>query len=369
MENTLLKTDLNHRIFGLDILRSIAILTVLIGHSNHMLPEALKDISSKIFFFDGVTIFFVLSGFLIGNILIKSFNKEDVSTKTLSKFWINRWFRTLPPYLFILLVLVFTTYVLEINHCGWTSFPSKKEVLHYFFFLQNFSWPSFDFFLESWSLAVEEWFYILTPIVAFLIHKGFKVNIKYTFLVTIFLFLVFSLLIRYFKYMEFPDLDLDSHFRKQVVTRFDSLMLGVLAAYILYYHKAFWKEKKYYFLIVGLVLFLLPQIIGLNDIKAYLYVWSFLLESFAIFCFLPLLHSIADSKGIIYKIITYISLISYSLYLLHFSFLQHTVLNHYFYEYSDTTKWILYWVLSFSLGTIMYLYIEKPFMNLRKKFN
>ena len=56
---------------------------------------------------DGVSIFFVLSGFLIGGILIKVLETEPATFKTLFNFWIRRWFRTLPNYLFILLILIF----------------------------------------------------------------------------------------------------------------------------------------------------------------------------------------------------------------------------------------------------------------------
>lgn len=86
---TLLKTNLAKRIYGLDIVRAIAILTVLIGHSLEYYPQIISDIYFKIFLFDGVSIFFVLSGFLIGNILIRSFNKDSVTIKSMSKFWFN----------------------------------------------------------------------------------------------------------------------------------------------------------------------------------------------------------------------------------------------------------------------------------------
>jgi peptidoglycan/LPS O-acetylase OafA/YrhL len=344
-------------------------MSVLIGHSLYIAPDWFKNIFSKVIFLDGVTIFFVLSGFLIGNILIKSFNKEGITSKTVIKFWRNRWLRTLPPYFFILTVLIFSTYVLRVNHCGWAPFPTKKEVLHYFFFLQNFNWPAFNFFLESWSLAVEEWFYLLTPIVIIIIKKIFCLKINQTFLITIFLFLIVSIFVRYLRYSHFPELDFDNYFRKQVIVRFDSMMIGVFAAYISYYLKDFWEGKKYYLFVVGIFLFFLPHITGLSAIKPYLYIWSFSIESLAYFCFLPLLHSIKTVKGTIAKSITYISLISYSLYLLHFSLILLTIIGHYLFSYDDTVKWILYWILVFSLGTIMYLFIERPSMNLRKKFH
>lgn len=104
---TLLKTNLAKRIYGLDIVRAIAILTVLIGHSLEYYPQIISDIYSKIFFIDCVSIFFVLSGFLMGNILIRSFNKDSVTIKNMSELLLNRWFRTLPPYIFVLTIIIF----------------------------------------------------------------------------------------------------------------------------------------------------------------------------------------------------------------------------------------------------------------------
>ncbi|MDR1809740.1 MAG: acyltransferase [Prevotella sp.] len=305
MKGVLLKTDISNRILGLDILRCAAIMSVLVAHSLNIAPNWIKSSLAGIMCHDGVTMFFVLSGFLIGNILIKSFNNKEVTVRTLTKFWINRWFRTLPPYFFILAVLIFTAYVLKISPYGHGILPAKKDVLHYFFFLQNFNWPNIPFFAESWSLAVEEWFYLLTPVVA--THKIARLNIKHTFLVTIILFSLFSIAVRCIKFFNSAELDAvyyyDSDFRKQVITRFDSMMIGVFAAYIAYYFKKFWENKKYYFFVAGLILFLLPKMAGLtgiNNIKPYFYFYilSFSIESFAYFCFLPLLHSIKTVSGL-----------------------------------------------------------------------
>jgi peptidoglycan/LPS O-acetylase OafA/YrhL len=78
------------RIYGLDILRAVAILDILIGHS---LTHANIDFG----LFDGVNLFFVLSGFLIGKILIKNMERE-FTIKSLYTFWYRRWMRTLPAY-------------------------------------------------------------------------------------------------------------------------------------------------------------------------------------------------------------------------------------------------------------------------------
>ena len=116
-----LKIEINkNRIYGLDILRALAILFVVLDHSKYTLQKSnslfINEISKiyswylRYFDFDGVSIFFVLSGFLIGSILIRSFEKEELSFKSLVNFWIKRWVRTLPAYLFVLSILVLLSY-------------------------------------------------------------------------------------------------------------------------------------------------------------------------------------------------------------------------------------------------------------------
>ena len=82
------------RNFGLDLVRAIAILLVLITHiglkSDYVGGLEIGNL--------GVEFFFVLSGFLIGGILIKDFSNGGVNIPVIANFWIRRWFRTLPVY-------------------------------------------------------------------------------------------------------------------------------------------------------------------------------------------------------------------------------------------------------------------------------
>src|SRR4051812_29833906 len=97
--------DNNKRIYGLDILRTFAILSVIYEHGYRLLnPSIISWNQYDFFVFDGVSIFFVLSGYLIGQILIKLFQR-DVSRKDIYNFWIRRWCRTLPAYFLVLSIL------------------------------------------------------------------------------------------------------------------------------------------------------------------------------------------------------------------------------------------------------------------------
>jgi peptidoglycan/LPS O-acetylase OafA/YrhL len=99
----------------------------------------------------GVEFFFALSGFLIGGILLDL----RPTAANLGTFVLRRWFRTLPVY--YLALLVFLAFPLEFNR------GAPGEPWQYFVFLQNVtSYPKF--FSVSWSLAIEEWFYLLLPL-------------------------------------------------------------------------------------------------------------------------------------------------------------------------------------------------------------
>src|SRR6476660_2608898 len=95
----------NQRIYGLDILRAIAILLVIYSHSAFYFGWTVKDDTFWLALGDGVIIFFVLSGYLIGRILFKTIER-GFGFRDLLKFWYRRWMRTLPAYFFVITLLM-----------------------------------------------------------------------------------------------------------------------------------------------------------------------------------------------------------------------------------------------------------------------
>jgi peptidoglycan/LPS O-acetylase OafA/YrhL len=123
------------RNFGLDIVRAIAILVVVEQHGRSIIGPVFPAIN-RLGATDGVDIFFVLSGFLIGGILLKSFYEDSVfDVRKYVNFLIRRWLRTLPNYYLALLVNLAVALV-STNLGGFT--PA------YFCFLQNFIPPFSD---------------------------------------------------------------------------------------------------------------------------------------------------------------------------------------------------------------------------------
>jgi peptidoglycan/LPS O-acetylase OafA/YrhL len=151
-----------NRIFGLDVLRAAAILMVVCSHVLWIYPKSDNFIYLlfELFGFWGVELFFVLSGFLIGSILYKTFVNEIFTLQSVFHFLKRRWFRTLPNYYLVLLLNILIAFFLGF---------SIENMGSYFFFLQNFSSKSSAFFPESWSLSIEEFTYLLLPFSFFII--------------------------------------------------------------------------------------------------------------------------------------------------------------------------------------------------------
>jgi peptidoglycan/LPS O-acetylase OafA/YrhL len=139
---------------GLDLVRAVAVLLVMVSHWANNLG-AWYGVHAPQFVFDagevGVDLFFGLSGFLIGRILLDLLDRGP-TWRALGVFLVRRWMRTLPLYWLWLGVLILL----------WPAATAHRVQLRMILLLQNFAWPMPGnfFFAVSWSLAVEEWFYL-----------------------------------------------------------------------------------------------------------------------------------------------------------------------------------------------------------------
>jgi len=159
-----LQSDIRHP--ELDGLRGLAILLVLIWHYSRFLnPETSNQlITLTNITWSGVDLFFVLSGFLIGGILLDHRRSENL----FRVFYLRRAFRIFPLYFLVLLSYVACLLLrLDIPYL----FTGHIPIWSYATFLQNFtiSWYAVNpaYMGGSWSLAVEEQFYLLFPLVVY----------------------------------------------------------------------------------------------------------------------------------------------------------------------------------------------------------
>ena len=140
-----------HGNLGLDLVRALAILAVLFSHTTQWwLPQTRdSEILAAYIGSAGVEVFFSLSGFLIGGILLRA-AQTGLDGQALLRFWTRRWFRTLPAYWIMLALLDW-----HFNTWDW----------HTPLFLQSFvpraDWTPLS--IHTWSLVLEEWFYLFVP--------------------------------------------------------------------------------------------------------------------------------------------------------------------------------------------------------------
>ncbi|OMP31300.1 acyltransferase [Mangrovimonas sp. DI 80] len=369
--------DINYqkRIFGLDLMRALAIMLVVFSHIKWILPETSQLLSNIMGLsgFIGVEIFFVLSGFLIGRLMYHSFVLEDINRASLCYFWIRRWFRTLPNYYLVLL--------LNIAIALFLGFELPNNVWKYGFFLQNFAWELPFFFNESWTLSVEEFAYILGPGILYVIVGSFKGVSKSSFflIATIGIILFFSLTKLWF-YMKGPTVDMVSwnlNLKAVVVYRIDAIYYGVLAAFISMVNPNFWNKYKNVLFGVGVSIFLgLNVILSWKQIfiEVYPLFWNVFylpINSIAIMLTLPLMSSIKTARNIFLKAITFISIISYSIYLLHYSVVMQLLKHFVSTEGLGRIELCLYCsgylAITILVAYMVYRYYEKPMMDLRDK--
>jgi len=344
----------------IDGLRAISIIAVIFYHAQ------IKIFGYEPFKggFIGVDIFFVISGYLITSIILK----EIISTGKISllHFYERRIKRIIPVLLLVITIsLPFAWFYLLPNDL--TDFANS--ILYSLGFSSNFY---FHFsgqeygaqnsllkpFLHTWSLSIEEQFYIIFPLFLIVIYKYFKNYILHIF---IFIF-IFSL-----GFSDWGSKNYPSSTFYFLPSRIWELILGSILAYfeIKFSHRS--KNKK---------LNLILPIIGLLLIGLSIFFLNNIIPHPSFFTLIPIIgvclviwFSNKDSfvtKLLSYKLFVSIGLISYSLYLFHypiFAFARYI-------NFTDGSllKKISLVIILFLSSIISYFFIEKKIRNTNFNF-
>lgn len=225
----------NERIPALDGIRGAAIALILFYHLIICTIAAPGGTFSGYFWkifrhsYAGVDLFFVLSGFLITRILLMTAGEEN----WLGRFWLRRLYRIIPLYLLFLIIGLAGFYLLGKPVKG--AFALPQQVWPYFLMVQNFQMSAVNDLGPwgvTWSLAVEEQFYLLFPFIFF-----FK-DVKKNKLIPI--ICLSSMAIAYW-------LRLRGEYLYSFVLlpyRMDSLSAGVLVAWVVHNQKILSNLKK-----------------------------------------------------------------------------------------------------------------------------
>ena len=332
------------------MMRAFSIWLVLLQHKGINIPGLAPLKIGGI----GVEIFFVLSGFLIGGILFREIDKGNSFTQTLKNFWVRRWLRILPLYYAILLFkFVFIDQTIGFN------------ILYYVLFLQN-NFYGISFLDVSWSLVIEEWFYIFTPIFLLLAFKLFKSD-KRVFMAMIAFIISVIILRTLFVYLKnTPYEGVNSNF----LLRFDSLFIGVSLAFAKHKNwKLFELANSWIVFVLGVILFVgyiyfywtlaYPE----NKINMLLFprTFGFFLLPLTISLTIPYISSIqwnTDNNIFLrgfFLFITWTSILTYSIYLIHP------------FVYSLKYNLVISIFITYILSWLIYTFFENPILKYRDK--
>lgn len=343
----------------LDSLRAIAVLMVIISHwfsKEHFLN---RYTANGIL---GVTLFFVLSGFLITGILLKSKHKieEGSSLSNAFKvFYIRRALRIFPIYYLLLFVLLIFNLASFRDSFWWHFFYGSN----FYFWIKG----AFEGSLSHlWSLAVEEQFYLVWPAIILLIPSRF---LTYVLLTGILTEVLFRLLIV---------TDVSDMGRLLMPGSLDSFCIGGLLAYGRSDNKKwhnFYISKHPWFVIAALILLVtvhLPPFRMLSASQSTAFYLLYISVAFGI-----LISRVSYNIETLFfkqilnnRVLLYIGKISYGMYLFH-NFIP------YFYEIKILAilePISMYLIQSLrllvlvSIASVSWILIEKPFLRMKDKF-
>jgi peptidoglycan/LPS O-acetylase OafA/YrhL len=308
----------NHKLFGLDHLRAFAITYVILFHYQFFgHPAWIKKIGP--FGWSGVDLFFVLSGFLISGQLFATIAKGKKIS--LSEFFVKRFFRIIPPFVFVVILYAALPVVREWGHLS--------PIWRYLTFTLNFGLDvrKYGTFSHAWSLCVEEQFYLILPLI-FVIFNYFKAGKKAIYLLSaLFIGGFFIRLWGWHHFME-PVLSTDNYgayWNKYIYyptyNRLDSLLVGVsIAGLYTFYPSVKTMVNKYCNLVMlsGMILLVISYFVceGYSTYNTTL--WGFPLVGLS---YGLILAAIVCPSSPVYRFKSYvtsqIAVLSYSIYLTH----------------------------------------------------
>jgi len=341
----------NYRNFGLDLARALAISMVVVSH---FVQSAFGNLG-----FWGVELFFALSGFLIGQIIWRSFSEGGrCSFKRIFNFWSRRWWRTLPNYYLFFLFAIGVAYI---NKQG---VPALSRLTDYLWFGQNLTNFYWEFYVVAWSLCIEEWFYFLFPLVLFVLSLA-PFSGKTKFICALAIFFIGSMIMRYV-------LISNGHgnaLRTITFSRLDSIACGVTMSFILvnFDVKQVWKN---FGVLLGMVFVVSPvvyaRILHIPFDDAIQNPIILLLTPLGFALMLPVAANLKEpafGKKFIIPVVKNLSLWSYSIYLSHLTIMWqiYYVMNNYrSHGYINFLSKVIGLVIVLLVSSALYKYFEKP---------
>lgn len=343
---------INKRIPSLDGLRALSIIMVIGSHilyTNGLDPGLRHSLLLKIILNGdlGVKIFFVISGFIITLLLLKE--EAIFQHISLKNFYFRRFLRIIPTYYIFLLFILFLSMISEIN-------IKSSSFLAAFTFTTGLLGDPTWILGHTWSLSVEEQFYLLWPVILVFIRKtNYRIIANFILIV---LFPIIRVLFYVYGYKNsIPFL---------FITQGDTILFGTLSALLFfnYFDQVKSLICKYYkaLRIISILLILIIYLMGYYLILGWALVPfsnTFIGISVALIILSFILVKDVIFEVLNNKISIYIGSISYGLYIWQQLFLSG---ENYWYTYFPINI-----LLSFLIAILNYHFIEKKVDQIKAK--
>jgi peptidoglycan/LPS O-acetylase OafA/YrhL len=353
------------RRFGLDVIRFLAVLCVVIAHAVPLLPAELsrdKDVFQWFVYLGsmGVDMFFSLSGYLIGRIILRLLDNID-QYAVVRRFWVRRWLRTLPAaYVSALAIWLFAppssffAYLQSILFLG-TIDP------HYIVGDMSF-W---------WSLGAEEVFYVLFPLSVYWLCRRFALAPIKAFMVSVSLFLVIPTVVR-FVLQQILSLQAAGDLNFTIYARLDSMVYGLLVAWLYIRQRAWFERIATWGFTPGIGIMLFGYLLMVNLDRWYMF-GIFMGHTFMTLGSALLIPAVERFATLGWKpldrFVSWAALISYSVYLYHImivNFIKRTTGSTL--DYGDLAwRAVVYLCITGVVAWLSYRYIEEPVLRWRDR--
>ncbi len=348
----------------LDGLRALAILGVMISHWVHL--DFVKKLGLG---FWGVNLFFVLSGFLITEILLKQIYRKEKNGEILKKFYIKRTLRIFPIYYLV----IFFAFFLNLDNSRLLSVYSFTYTLNFY---NSFSGDTGLYLSHIWSLCVEEQFYLIWPLLLLLINPDHH---KKLILSAIGVALLFRFILLFLK---IPHYNIYNY--RMMPGCMDALGLGALLAYLKLNHTDRVESflKKSFIPVISVIIFMTIVFFfkggGLLSevfLRFLVSICSFFLIGNSLFHMKKRFGKLLENG-----IIQYFGKISYGLYLYHL--IISSLLGNWFSSYWESIQTSLPGILKYNsylvsfplylsitiiIASLSYYIIERPFLHIKEK--
>jgi peptidoglycan/LPS O-acetylase OafA/YrhL len=375
---------LDNRFAALHGLRVIAIISVVayhvtwifMGEQGIMLDPGFFNQSLTVFF--GMDLFFVLSGFLIGTILLRAAGESG--GVHLRRFYLRRVFRTFPSYYLVLTVLAIAfPLTAHQRHHLWLEYVYATNFLP----LERGQCVMF----WGWSLGLEEQFYLAVPLLFFALRRLRSDRARIALLTTLMAAALAIRLTIYLRHRPWFDAFLYGALYFRTHTRFDTLVAGILLAVVHQRHGralARWLQAPFHRAVLALPalaclwLLLYPNMFGPDKVQlVHVFAWG-TVTSIMYLASVPLaLYGEGPlCRWLGAPTFRRMATVGYGVYLVHIPVIDHIMVPTARALQARHWSMLLVWpaavagtmVLSMAIAYALHVLVEKPALRLRDRF-